>query len=173
MLHSRVTLTSLASGRHWRSRRDCRVVHARPHPGRGRREETQQLTANLKQLTENLTLHTLHPLSPHAHTHTHTHPLRLITSHYTHPPPHTRAHTLTSTADYDLSLHPPTHTHTHTHTPPLQRYDQSRWLCIQSFLFLNKKNSNSRDERYTIRWNKMFTFVAALISHKQIVWARD
>ena len=101
MLHCEVTLTSLASGRHWLSQRDCRVAHARPHPGRGRRGETQQLTANLKQLTENLTLHTLHPLSPHTHTPTHithTPPLQFMTSHYTHPPP----------------------THVHTHTPPLQ-----------------------------------------------------
>ena len=89
-----------------------------------------------------LTTHT----HPPTHVHTHSPPLQIMTSHYTHPP-----------------------THTHTHTPPLQRYDQSRWFLHPKFSVPKQKNSNSRDEWYTIRGNKMFTFVAALISHKQIV----
>ena len=143
--------------------------HILGEKGEGKHNSSQPTSNNLlktSHYTHYILFHYTHPPT-HTHSH-HTHSSTTAYDFSLHTPtPQTRTHTYTSTADYDLSLHPPT---THLHYSCMTRVD---CFCIQSLLFLNKKNSDSRDERYTIRWNKMFTFVAALISHKQIVWARD
>ena len=68
-----------------------------------------------------------------------------------------------------------TRPHPHTHTPPLQLYGQSKLFLRPEFSVPKPNKSNSRDEWFymMMQYENMFTFVAALISHKQIVWVRD